>query len=321
MKHIHSYSIFIVFMLLAGCDQMAVHAVQINESHDPVVEPPIVEPPVVEPPVVEPPNIKPPVEDPDDPIVEDPDDPIVEDPDDPIVEDPDDPIVEDPDDPIVEDPDDPIVEDPDDPIVEDPDDPIIEDPEIPDYVEITDTPCDSKTFDEYCEGNTMVYCGGTGIEHLIYVDCDKYYSRSIEEGTWNDPDNRFKCVIFNDNARIVAACDDALGVRHHCDISAGDTSYDECTYLDFDYKGTDLYYAHATTVCSMADDGIYRWHFLDYDLCSDSCDIDNGCKLEPCSAPGTTLCSDEHRILICTKFKDGNYYVKKKESCDIPGDN
>ncbi|MBQ9816671.1 MAG: hypothetical protein IJM59_04280 [Proteobacteria bacterium] len=292
MKHIHSCSIFIVFMLLAGCDQMAVHAVQINESHDPVVEPPIVEPPVVEPP-----NIKPPVEDPDDPIVEDPDDPIVEDPDDPIVE------------------------DPDDPIVEDPDDPIVEDPEIPDYVEITDTPCDSKTFDEYCEGNTMVYCGGTGIEHLIYVDCDKYYSRSIEEGTWNDPDNRFKCVIFNDDARIVAGCDDALGVRHHCDISAGDTSYDECTYLDFDYKGTDLYYAHATTVCSMADDGIYRWHFANYDLCSDSCDTDTGCGLAPCSIPGTTLCGDKHRILICTKFKDGNYYVQKDESCDATGDN
>ena len=130
------------------------------------------------------------------------------------------PIIEDPiEDPIVEDPiEPPIIEDPiEDPIIEDPiEDPIVEDPEIPDYVEITQEECNPETDDEKCEGNVMVYCGGLGIGQLIRVDCDKYYQRRLEEGTWTDTENRFKCVTQFDGKRVGASCYDEKGVEEAC---------------------------------------------------------------------------------------------------------
>ena len=162
MKPIYFYLISIGFMLLAGCDQKAGHVIPLYE----VVPPAIVDDPIIEDPII------------DDPII---DDPII---DDPIIEDPiiDDPIIDDPiEDPIIDDPiEDPIIDDPiEDPIIDDPiEDPIIDEPDIPEYVEITEEQCNSKTDDERCEGETMIYCGGAGIEYLII--CSWFECRIME---------------------------------------------------------------------------------------------------------------------------------------------
>ena len=268
MKPIYFYLISIGFMLLAGCDQKAGHVIPLYE----VVPPAIVDDPIIEDPII------------DDPIIDDPiEDPIIDDP--------------------IEDP---IIDDPiEDPIIDDPiEDPIIDEPDIPEYVEITEEQCNSKTDDERCEGETMIYCGGAGIEYLIRVECDK-----IGIG------NR-RCITFNDDKRVVATCTSQMTEDSSCTAANDGEMQYHCSYLDFDYTGREYYYNHYTRICSIGSDGIYRWHILDFDLCSDSCSPGTGCSLKPCSTLGTTLCSEDQHLLICTQFKDGYYYVNNSASCD-----
>ncbi|MBO4350054.1 MAG: hypothetical protein J6A01_03785 [Proteobacteria bacterium] len=236
MKRIQYELILIGLILLAGCEQMAGHAVQLNEVNDPVIDDPVIEDPII-------------------------DDPVI-------------------------------------------DDPIIDDPDIPDYVEITDEQCNSKTDDERCEGNTMIYCGGVGIEYLIRVECDNVHSGTD------------RCISFNDDNRIVATCTSQMYEGDSCTANNVGKTRSKCTYLDFDYTGRELYYSHETSLCSAGNDGIYRWHIIDYNLCSDTCSDLDGCTLEPCTKPGLTRCASDNHLLICTQFKDGYYFVHQNSSCD-----
>ncbi len=264
MKRIHYNLIITSIILLAGCEQMAGYAVQLTQEAPPVIDEPVIDDPVIDDPVI------------DDPVI---DDPVI-------------------DDPVI---DDPVI---DDPVIDDPiDDPVIDDPDIPDYVDITDEICNSKTDDERCEGETMVYCGGAGIENWIRVECNKL--------------NR-KCITFNDDDKIVATCTDDMTESASCTAMTEGEKTSQCGYLDFDYTGREYFYFHYINICSAGNDGIYRWHIIDYDLCSDSCSPDEGCSLKPCTEPGKVLCTENNKTLVCTQFKNGYYYINKSGYCENP---